>query len=123
MVPFEQNNAGHVLSQCDNHATLNGTKGTSNTIPAGNGDSHWAGAQRPKTCSGDDGHPEDTNPPASPTKVFTRTQRASSLQLKLRQQAARQGMKPGSPRWRAYVLGTAAAAAKRRKRKKEDKCL
>lgn len=43
--------------------------------------------------------------------------RPENLGLKLRQQALKQGMIPGSPRWRAYVLGT-LEAAKRRKSKK-----
>jgi hypothetical protein len=31
MASFDPSSAGSVLSQCDNHATLNGTKDASNT--------------------------------------------------------------------------------------------
>jgi hypothetical protein len=96
--------------------------------PAGNGKKHWAGAQRPKvettkkTILGqarrgsrersDDSHPQET--PAS--DVYT-PRIGVNINLKLRQQAAKLGLMPGSPRWRAYVLGT-QQASKRRKCKK-----
>ena len=40
---------------------------------------------------------------------------ALNLQLKLRQQARKLGLKPGSPRWRAYVLGTRARMEKQKR--------
>jgi len=39
------------------------------------------------------------------------------LSKKLRAQAARHGFAPGSPKWRAYVLGTEAASRRRREAK------
>jgi hypothetical protein len=44
-----------------------------------------------------------------------------ALSKKLRVQAERNGLKPGSPRWRAYVLGGMAASAKRRQEKSESR--
>ena len=38
-----------------------------------------------------------------------------SFYLKLREQARRLGLKPGSPRWRAYVLGTKARMEKQKR--------
>lgn len=40
------------------------------------------------------------------------------LKLKLRQQAAKRGLTPGSARWRAYVLGTEAAMRRKKKARK-----
>jgi hypothetical protein len=80
----------------------------SETPPARVGGSHWAGAQRPKTNPG-------THSPAGrgAGRVDTIAKR-ESLGLKLRRQALKHGMKPGSPRWRAYVLGGLSAAEKRK---------
>jgi hypothetical protein len=178
MASFDQTSAGSVLSQCDNHATLNGTKdastlsfhrcslirctahgesccwvqlngehvswkrctcfGETPRYPAGNGGSHWAGAQRPKDGSGEAatgrrrrlGSPnpqvegkrpqgeanlcENTNRDLEPSNL--------NLKLKLRQQAKELGLVPGSPRWRAYVLGTISAAAQRKRKKEQAKC-
>jgi len=63
--------------------------------------------------------PETT---AVPPQIRVNTYFSAPLNLKLRQQAAKLGLKPGSPRWRAYVLGTVDRAAKE-KRKKAPKCL
>jgi hypothetical protein len=41
-----------------------------------------------------------------------------TLSKKLREQATRQGLKPGSPGWRAYVLGGEAAARQRANRRR-----
>jgi hypothetical protein len=43
------------------------------------------------------------------------TQRRKSHDLKLREQAKKLGLKPGSTRWRAYVLGTKARMAKQKR--------
>ncbi len=89
-----------------------------------------AGAQRPKAGSAT-GSPQVTavsserlSSPSDDSKagkqpstsVYTKSERVP-LGVKLRQQAADLGLKPGSPRWRAYVLGTTAKAAKRKRRK------
>lgn len=67
---------------------------------------HWAGAQRPKTKPGNRSHAgEDAG------RVNTIPKR-ENLGLKLRRQALKQGLIPGTPRWRAYVLGTQARAKK-----------
>jgi hypothetical protein len=68
----------------------------------------WAGAQRPKAGSA------DALTGNSPAMVYTQPKKSLSLGMKLRKQALRLGLIPGSARWRAYVLGTQAAAAKRR---------
>lgn len=47
--------------------------------------------------------------------------RLDRLGLKLRRQALSRGLAPGSPRWRAYVLGTLAAARRREKEKRRRK--
>jgi hypothetical protein len=44
-----------------------------------------------------------------------------TLSKKLRAQAQRHGLKPGSPEWRAYVLGGEAAARQRAKEKREKR--
>lgn len=76
--------------------------------PAREGSTHWAGAQRPKT------NPGTQSPvPEGAPRVNT-IQTRESLGLKLRRQALKQGMIPGSARWRAYVLGTLKAAQKRK---------
>lgn len=83
------------------------------------GEKTWAGAPRPKAEITDDG-PESLGnenaarqPAASSTICKSTNPDGKSLSLKLREQAKRLGLKPGSPRWRAYVLGTQAAARKR----------
>jgi len=83
--------------------------------PARVGKTHWAGAQRPKAgCN-------DALPSAKPAGcVYTQKNRAP-LGVKLRQQAIKNGLTPGSPRWRAYVLGTLQAAKKRNKQKAKVK--
>lgn len=43
-----------------------------------------------------------------------------NLSKKLREQAARHGLKPSSPGWRAYVLGGEAAARKRKAEKRKS---
>jgi hypothetical protein len=85
----------------------------SKTLTAGDGKSHSAGAQRPKA-----GRRDLTLMENGRTDVYTQAP-ALSLSLKLRQQALKAGLKPGSDRWRAYVLG-GIAAAKRRKAKKRN---
>lgn len=72
----------------------------------------WAGAQRPKTRTSDQGPVEGLNNCVDTPKT------SPSLGLKLRQQALKLGLPPGSPRWRAYVLGTQAQAEKRKMKKK-----
>jgi hypothetical protein len=96
--------------------------------PAGNGKKHWAGAQRPKAETanktilgqarrGSREHSDDGHPPETPTTNVYTPRAGVNINLKLRQQAVKLGLEPGSPRWRAYVLGT-LQASKRRKRKK-----
>jgi hypothetical protein len=82
----DQKSAGSDLSEGVNHATLSGTE---------------------YPC----------NPPLPKREVVLRRERSDpkpTLEKKLREQAAQLGLRPGSPRWKAYVLGTAAAAKKRR---------
>jgi hypothetical protein len=81
--------------------------------PAREGSRPWAGAQRPKAgCN-------DALPPAKPAGcVYTQKNRAP-LGVKLRQQAIKNGLTPGSPRWRAYVLGTLQASKKRKAKKRK----
>jgi hypothetical protein len=88
-------------------------------LPANGLETHWAGAQRPNSCGGDDSHHEAVTLQSNPAERVNTHQGA--LNLKLRKQASALGMVPGSPRWRAYVLGTVSAMAKR-KRKKDSKC-
>lgn len=70
------------------------------------------------------GNPDDAIPANRSLDCVNTIPRTKKLSLKLRQQAIKLGMLPGSPRWRAYVLGTTAAAAKRnreRRTKSESK--
>jgi hypothetical protein len=81
-------------------------------------ETQWAGAERPKAEVDDSGRRDAPQAPPN-AKVRAYTYRGSkSIDLKLREQAARHGLQPGSPRWRAYVLGTKAAAAKKRRKRK-----
>jgi hypothetical protein len=82
--------------------------------PAGNGKRHWAGAQRPKAGTST-AFPAGT----SANDVYTH-KNAKHLALKLRQQAVKLGLIPGSPRWRAYVLGTLQASKRRKRKKRTD---
>jgi hypothetical protein len=86
----------------------------SKTLTAGEGKSRWAGAQRPKARRRDLTLTENGR-----TDVYTQSP-ALSLSLKLRQQALKAGIKPGSDRWRAYVLGGLAAAKRRKAKKRND---
>ena len=100
----------------------------SDSPSAGNGKKHWAGAQRPKAETAEKTFPRQAlgaaaKPAAIPPSqsnpaddVYT-SARGVNIELKLRQQAAKLGLIPGSPRWRAYVLGT-LSANRRRKGKK-----
>lgn len=72
---------------------------------------HQAGAERPKVG------PDDTFPPKKVASSVYTTPGPKTLSLKLREQAKKLGLKPGEPRWRAYVLGTQAAAARRKRQK------
>jgi hypothetical protein len=69
-----------------------------------------AGAERPKASSSQDRQGAGI--------VYTQPQK--SLELSVRERALALGLAPGSPRWRAYVLGTIAAARKR-DRERRDK--
>lgn len=53
----------------------------------------------------------------TPAKSVNTEGGAVALQLKLRTQAKRLGLIPGSAPWRAYVLGTIAAMKKRKQQK------
>jgi hypothetical protein len=86
------------------------------TSPLPSARTQWAGAQRPKASPAT--VPDGLTAHLTPTNVFTGTFRPKTLDLKLRQQAARLGMIPGSPRWRAYVLGTVTAAATKKRKKR-----
>ena len=80
-------------------------------LNAREGKSHWAGAARPKASPDDalyrEGQTDRVYTPNNPV----------SLSLTLRQKAVKLGMIPGSPRWKAYVLGTEAASRRRRREK------
>jgi hypothetical protein len=79
-----------------------------------------SGAERPKERP-DTAAPGKPDPiPQASARNSVYTPPAPSLGLKLRQQAAQQGLAPGSPRWRAYVLGTQAAARKRQREAKSQ---
>jgi hypothetical protein len=83
-----------------------------------------SGAQRPKAGGGDDDRAKGLLTPRDmPAERVNTYQSAAALNLKLRQQAKELGLTPGSPRWRAYVLGTVTAAAKEKKKKEQSKCL
>jgi hypothetical protein len=71
----------------------------------------WAGAQRPK-----DGTSDPLPPKKAAAGVYTMPG-PIALGLKLRSQAKKLGLVPGTPRWRAYVLGTESAAARRKSEK------
>ena len=96
--------------------------------PARDGGSHWAGAQRPKAESGEKGmrgndvnttteSREDVTAPDKSTKSVNTPKRAKDINLKLREQAKKIGLIPGSSQWRAYVLGTVSAMKKRQRQK------
>ena len=100
--------------------------------PARDGGSHWAGAQRPKAGTEERdmrrndvnttaGSREDATAPDKSTNSVYTAKNPINLNLKLRRQALSQGMIPGSPRWRAYVLGTVSAARKRKREKRDRK--
>jgi hypothetical protein len=72
------------------------------------GRTHWAGAARPKLT------PATRSPLGQVASCVNTTPNRTNLGLKLRQQALKQGLIPGTPRWRAYVLGTLAAAERRK---------
>lgn len=114
--------------------------------PAGNGKKHWAGAQRPKAETGEKNVQNDLTSTADKKRpvncVFTITepldsptyhpkptncaytnQGGKNLNLKLRKQAHKLGLIPGSPQWRAYVLGTVAAMKKRKRGKSFRECV
>jgi hypothetical protein len=76
-----------------------------------------SGAQRPKDCSGDDTLREDVILQAEPSLRVNTHQSllALNLKLKLRQHARELGMTPGSPQWRAYVLGTVSRTAQKQR--------
>jgi hypothetical protein len=80
---------------------------------ARDGERPWAGAERPKDGTSD---PIPQEKDASSVYIIPSSK---SLGLKLRQQALKLGLVPGSARWRAYVLGTQTAAARRRREKEE----
>ena len=97
----------------------------------------WAGAQRPKAESRPKKHPQKPNiqdrekstsinhvntiksasviptPHSKPTEGVYTAGNAVNINLKLRTQAKKLGLIPGSPSWRAYVLGTLSAMKKR----------
>lgn len=112
--------------------------------PAGNGKKHWAGAQRPKAESDEknvenDRKPkpeqttpvncvcaihdpqDDATPHQKPKDCAYTNPGGKNLNLKLRKQAKKIGLIPGSPRWRAYVLGTGSAIKKRKRKDGEPK--
>lgn len=88
-------------------------------FPAEDGGKHGAGAQRPKAQLAPIRAIADARGKATPHESAgncgNKILRAKKLQLKLREQAKKLGLIPGSPRWRAYVLGTIAAQEKRKR--------
>ena len=113
---------------------------------AGNGEKHWAGAQRPKAKTGEknvlndststDGKNKSVNyvftipqpsdspvPHQKPTNCAYTNPGGKNLNLKLRKQAKKIGLIPGSPQWRAYVLGTISAMKKRKRKESFRECV
>lgn len=109
--------------------------------PAGNGKKHWAGAQRPKAKTGEKNVPKGSistaekkteinyvctipepttrvTPQHKPPNCANTNLGGKNLNLKLRKQAKKLGLIPGSPQWRAYVLGTVSAMKKRKQQRK-----
>lgn len=87
--------------------------------PARDGGSHWAGAKRPNANAqkGPQAEKKVPQPAELPGNCVNTIPGPASLGVMLRQRAKALGLAPGTPRWRAYVLGTQAAAAKRRREK------
>lgn len=112
---------GNVLSQCDNSVTIEARKTRQRFPPVEMGGSHWAGAQRPKVKSQPLGASGEVEEQPTPHKNSANCGAAipgrKNLDLKLRAQAKKLGLIPGSPRWRAYVLGTQSAMRKKKKAK------
>ena len=61
--------------------------------------------------------PDDSFPAKKPVKGVYTAGSAVNINLKLRTQAKKLGLTPGSPQWRAYVLGTISAMKKRKRQK------
>jgi hypothetical protein len=76
--------------------------------------------EREKGPGCEQGEPIST-PLSNPAGQEKRIVCAQSLGLKLRIQAGRLGLKPGSTEWKKYVLGTQAAARKRAQEKRNRK--
>lgn len=84
-----------------------------------------SGAQRPKATLEYAPHGTENatsiQPPVFRVEKCVHTvNQLPSLSLKLRNQAKKAGLIPGSPRWRSYVLGTEQAAKKRKRIKSEN---
>ena len=113
---------------------------------AGNGKKHWAGAQRPKAETGEKNVRNDwmsktdktrpvnsvltipnvsdnPTPHQKPANCAYSIPGGKNLNLKLRMQAKKIGLIPGSPQWRAYVLGTVSAMKKRKRGKSFRECV
>ena len=99
--------------------------------PAGNGKKHWAGAKRPKAETAEESmlwqarrgsrkQSADAHPTETPANDVYTQRRGVNINTKLRQQALKLGLMPGSPRWRAYVLGTLQASKRRKRKKRRD---
>lgn len=86
-----------------------------NKVNAEEGRKHWAGAQRPKQGPG-----EQPRRATFGADVYTRKP-SVKLDFLLRQRAKNAGLLPGSPRWRAYVLGGLSTAARQRREKLEKR--
>lgn len=63
---------------------------------------------------------DDSFPAQSTPNLFTQRWSAVNINLKLRTQAKKLGLIPGSPSWRAYVLGTLSAMEKRKREKRQS---
>ena len=133
--PEVESKTGNDLTHCVNPTSRNGTGDASNIItpqritsadlpPAGRRFESMGGSSATQGEAGEDISPEacsaiadlQVHPDPCPTlqplsKINKGTKK---LEAKLREQAQKLGLKPGSPRWRAYVLGTISASAKKR---------
>lgn len=87
------------------------------------GDKHRAGAERPKVESTVDapGSPKSKNQVRQHAVTAANCANTNPLGLALRERAAIYGLKPGSARWRAYVLGSQSAARKRGREKRQKR--
>jgi hypothetical protein len=102
---------------------LHSEPGPSPLPSAREGEKHRAGAERPKVESTVDapGSPDSENQVRQHAAEAANCVNTKILSLSLRERAQMYGLKPGSARWRAYVLGTQSAARKRGREKRQKR--